>query len=64
MQKLICKPFSFSSVPDVEQILKIILATKREGKEDKEEREGEKEVRGVSDVLRWKMTTLSCLLFG
>lgn len=52
MQKLICKPFSFSSIPGSAQVLKIILATQREGKEDKEGREEEKEVRGASDCTR------------
>lgn len=46
MQKLTCKPFSFSRVPGSEQILKIVLATQREGNKDKEE----KEVRRVCGV--------------
>lgn len=36
MQKLACKPFSFSRVPGSEQVLKIILATIREGNKDNE----------------------------
>lgn len=52
MQKLICKPFSFSSTPGLEQVLKIILATRREGEENKEGREEGKEVRGASDCTR------------
>lgn len=52
MRKLICKPFSFSSTPGSEQVLKITLAPQREGKEDREGREKEKEVRGAGDCTR------------